>query len=100
MLLFVYGISGGILLPKEKEPADDKLSGDTAGDERARALEMAYDANRLLDKKYFDDFANAVRNNNPDLFFETCEKAGIDQKLAKKLWLMFGRSKNIKVTGW
>ena len=78
-------------MAKEKE---------SAGDKRAQALEWALEANRLLDKKYFDDFAAAVNANNSDLFMATCKKAGIDDTLAKKLWLMFGKPKDSKATGW
>jgi hypothetical protein len=100
MLLFVYVLCRGMLLVKQQEPAEDKLSVDTISKERAQALDLAYEANRLLDKKYFDDFAKAVSDNNPQLFYDTCDKAGIDKKLGAKLWLMFGRTEKMKPKGW
>ena len=59
--------------------------------ERARALDIAFMATRLLDEKYFDDFSRAVKTKNQELFLETCEKAQVSSETAHIVWGMVGK---------
>jgi len=54
--------------------------------ERARALELAFSATRLLEDKYFDSISKAIKEKDWVLFEKTCEDADISPEVAKLLW--------------
>lgn len=53
---------------------------------RTHALDRASILNRLLDDRYFNDAATAIKNNDFNLWKETCEKADIPIKTYENLW--------------
>ncbi len=66
---------------------------DAISPQRAEALNIANMASRLLDEKYFDDCANAVKTGNKDLFLNKCKEAQIPPDVAEKIWALVGEKK-------
>jgi hypothetical protein len=61
--------------------------------QRAEALNIANMASRLLDEKYFDECANAVKTGNKILFLNKCTEAKIPPDVAEKIWAIVGQKK-------
>jgi hypothetical protein len=74
----VHKIIGGEKLGNGNESAIDP--------KRARALNLAFEATRLLDEAYYDDFSKAVKTNDKDLFVATCNNARVSPDLVDILW--------------
>jgi hypothetical protein len=53
---------------------------------RAIYLDYALISSRLLDEKYFDAVAEAVKKKNPEAFGDICRKAEIPENMIHGLW--------------
>jgi hypothetical protein len=59
---------------------------------RAKALELAFVATRILDDEYIENATIAIHENNKADFLAVCEEAGIPRDLAEDLWQIVGPS--------
>ena len=64
--------------------------------DRAKALDMAFKASRLLDEKYYGDIAKALNTDDKNLFVTTCKTAQIEPELAERLWEMLRHRPELK----
>ena len=53
---------------------------------RIRAMDLALVSTRLLDKRYFEDFAKAVESRNKDDFDVVCKKANVPEQDMDIIW--------------
>jgi hypothetical protein len=68
---------------RTKKPAPVALS-DPKG--HAAAVEYSLQSQRLLESKYFDKAAEALRKGDKEAFIKICKEAGISDWLAELLW--------------
>jgi hypothetical protein len=74
-------------LDKKNEEEKESVSKKFVNPQRAKALDIAFMATRLLDEKHFDNATEAIKTKNQALFLKTCEAAEIDSEIAKAIWL-------------
>ncbi len=67
---------------------------------RAAALDMAFMASRLLDEKYFDNCAKAVKSNDKTLFMQLCTQAQIPSDAAENIWSLVSKEVTEMPGGW
>ena len=53
---------------------------------RLKAMDLALVSTRLLDKRYFEDFAKAVESNNKEDFDAVCKKANVPERDGEIIW--------------
>jgi hypothetical protein len=56
-------------------------------EKRLKAVDYALWAGNLLEPKYFDAAAKAIKDKNKDAFLKTCIDAGIPKDVSEKLSL-------------
>lgn len=83
----------------KKEPSERTFSAKKVDPQRARALDIAFMATRLLDEKYFDEVAQAVKTNNNDQFLKTCADAQVNPDIANALWELL-KAQHFILGGW
>jgi hypothetical protein len=73
-------------MSEAKEPAKKIYKPVTQ--ERAKALDLAFTASRLVEEKHFDKVSMALKTDDKPMFIEVCGEAQISPELAETLWEM------------
>lgn len=83
---------GEFLMSKAKEPAKKVYKSKPVSPERAKALDLASTASRLVEEKHFDKVSRALKANDKSMFLEACGEAQITDELAELLWQMLTKT--------